>query len=48
MYGNKRNAYRCVVEREVVSRQLVRSRRRWEENIEMYLKRNENALTVYI
>jgi hypothetical protein len=36
--GKKRSAYRCVVGRPVVSRQLVRSRRRWEENITMDLK----------
>ena len=37
-FGKMRNAYRCVVGRPVVSRQLVRSRRRWEEHIKMELK----------
>ena len=36
--GKKRSDCRCVVGRSVVSRQLVRSRRRWEENIKKDLK----------
>jgi hypothetical protein len=36
--GKKKNAYKYVVGRPVVSRQLVRSRRRWEENIKVGLK----------
>jgi hypothetical protein len=36
--GKKRNAYRCVVGGPVVSRQLGRSRCRWEENIKIELQ----------
>ena len=36
--GKKRNAYRCVVGRPVVSRKLVRPRRRWKENIKLQLQ----------
>jgi hypothetical protein len=36
--GKKRNAHRYVVGRPVVSRHLVKSRRRWEENTKMDLQ----------
>jgi hypothetical protein len=35
MYGDRRGAYRVLVERPEGKRPLGRSRRRWEDNIKM-------------
>jgi hypothetical protein len=37
-HGAKRNAYRILVGKQVGKRQLARPRRRWEDNIKMYLR----------
>jgi hypothetical protein len=36
--GEKRNAYRVMVEKPVEKRPLGRPRRRWEDNIKMDLR----------
>ena len=38
MYGERRGVYRILVRKPKVKRQLVRSRRRWEDNIKMDLQ----------
>jgi hypothetical protein len=48
-HGEKRNAYRILVEKTEGKKSLWRPRRRWEDNIKMILKKQDGVVwTGYI